>query len=136
MQPIAGPGFGHIWLPRVGQEVIVQFVEGDPDRPVITGCLYNHVNHPPYTLPDNKNWSGVKTRSTKNGDATEFNELRFVDTKGDELYIMHAQNNMPVSYTHLQYVSMNSFSQLAVRTRQRKEMLREWEPRAGNRILL
>ena len=97
MQPIAGPGFGHIWLPRVGQEVIVQFVEGDPDRPVITGCLYNHVNHPPYTLPDNKNWSGVKTRSTKNGDATEFNELRFVDTKGDELYIMHAQNNMQIT---------------------------------------
>ena len=52
MQPIAGLGFGHIWLPRVGQEVIVQFLEGDPDRPVITGCLYNHVNHPPYALPD------------------------------------------------------------------------------------
>jgi type VI secretion system secreted protein VgrG len=97
MQPIAGPGFGHIWLPRVGQEVIVQFVEGDPDRPVITGCLYNHVNHPPYNLPDNKNWSGVKTRSTKNGDATQFNELRFVDTKGDELYVMHAQKNMQIT---------------------------------------
>ena len=97
MQPIAGPGFGHIWLPRVGQEVIVQFVEGDPDRPVITGCLYNHVNHPPYNLPDYKNWSGVKTRSTKDGDATQFNELRFVDTKGDELYAMHAQKNLQIT---------------------------------------
>ncbi len=97
MQSLAGPGFGHIWLPRVGQEVIVQFLEGDPDRPVITGCLYNHVNHPPYALPDHKNWSGVKTRSTKNGTPTEFNELRFVDTKGDELYAMHAQKDMQIT---------------------------------------
>jgi type VI secretion system secreted protein VgrG len=97
MQPIAGFGFGHIWLPRVGQEVIVQFLEGDPDRPVITGCLYNHVNHPPYTLPDNKNWSGVKTHSTKNGKPAEFNELRFVDTEGDELFVIHAQKDMQIS---------------------------------------
>jgi type VI secretion system secreted protein VgrG len=97
MQPIAGPGFGHIWLPRVGQEVVVQFVEGDPDRPLITGCLYNHENHPPYTLPANKNWSGVKTRSTKKGKPTDFNELRFVDTKGSELYVMHAQKDMQVT---------------------------------------
>jgi type VI secretion system secreted protein VgrG len=96
-QPISGLGFGHIWLPRVGQEVIVQFLEGDPDRPVITGCLYNHVNHPPYKLPDNKNWSGVKTRSTKNGKPTEFNELRFVDTEGDELFVIHAQKDMQIS---------------------------------------
>jgi type VI secretion system secreted protein VgrG len=98
MQPIAGPGFGHIWLPRVGQEVVVQFLEGDPDRPVITGCLYNHVNHPPYTpVPKFKDWSGIKTRSTKQGKSTEFNELRFVDTKGDELYVMHAQKDMQIT---------------------------------------
>jgi type VI secretion system secreted protein VgrG len=98
MQPIAGPGFGHIWLPRVGQEVIVQFLEGDPDRPVITGCLYNHVNHPPYIpVPKFKDWSGIKTRSTKKGKPTEFNELRFVDTKGDELYVMHAQKDMQIT---------------------------------------
>ena len=97
MQPIAGPGFGHIWLPRVGQEVVVQFVEGDPDRPLITGCLYNHENHPPYTLPANKNWSGVKTRSTKQGQPTDFNELRLVDTKGSELYVMHAQKDMQIT---------------------------------------
>ncbi len=97
MQPIAGHGFGHIWIPRVGQEVIVQFVEGDPDRPVITGCLYNHENHPPYKLPDNKNWSGVMTRSTKKAQPSEFNELRFVDTRGDELYVMHAQKDMQIS---------------------------------------
>ena len=98
MQPIAGPGFGHIWIPRVGQEVIVQFLEGDPDRPVITGCLYNHINHPPYTpVPKFKDWSGIKTRSTKKGKPTEFNELRFVDTKGDELYVMHAQKDMQIT---------------------------------------
>jgi len=98
MQPIAGPGFGHIWIPRVGEEVVVQFLEGDPDRPVITGCLYNHVNHPPYTpVPNFKDWSGIKTRSTKKGKPTEFNELRFVDTKGDELYVMHAQKDMQIT---------------------------------------
>jgi type VI secretion system secreted protein VgrG len=98
MQPIAGPGFGHIWIPRVGQEVVVQFLEGDPDRPVITGCLYNHVNHPPYTpVPKFKDWSGIKTRSTKKGKPTEFNELRFVDTKGSELYVMHAQKDMQIT---------------------------------------
>jgi hypothetical protein len=98
MQPIAGPGFGHIWIPRVGQEVVVQFLEGDPDRPVITGCLYNHVNHPPYTpVPKFKDWSGIKTRSTKKGKPTEFNELRFVDTKGDELYVMHAQKDLQIT---------------------------------------
>jgi type VI secretion system secreted protein VgrG len=98
MQPIAGPGFGHIWIPRVGQEVVVQFLEGDPDRPVITGCLYNHVNHPPYTpVPKFKDWSGIKTRSTKKGKPTEFNELRFVDTKGDEIYVMHAQKDMQIT---------------------------------------
>jgi type VI secretion system secreted protein VgrG len=97
MQPIAGAGFGHIWLPRVGQEVIVQFLEGDPDRPVVTGCLYNHANDPPYALPEHKNWSGIKTRSTKQAKPSEFNELRFVDSRGDELYAMHAQKDMQIT---------------------------------------
>lgn len=97
MQPIAGAGWGHVWIPRVGQEVIIQFVDGDPDRPVVTGCLYNHKNHPPYPLPGNKNWSGVKTRSTKQGGDSDFNELRFIDTKGDELFVVHAQKDLQIS---------------------------------------
>lgn len=100
MQPIAGPQFGHIWLPRIGQEVIVDFLEGDPDRPIITGCVYNEKNMPPYPLPDKKNWSGIKTRSTIGGTAKNYNELRFVDTKGEELYVMHAERDMEITVNH------------------------------------
>jgi type VI secretion system secreted protein VgrG len=100
MQPIAGPGFGHIWIPRVGQEVIVDFLEGDPDRPIVTGCVYNQKNMPPYTLPNNKNWSGIKTRSTIGGTASNYNELRFIDTKGQELYVIHAEKDMEITVNH------------------------------------
>jgi len=96
-QPWAGPNWGHIWIPRVGMEVMIQFLEGDPDRPVITGCLYNEENRPPYKLPDRKNWSGIMTRTTKGGKPTEFNELRFDDTQGSELYLMHAQKDMQLT---------------------------------------
>jgi type VI secretion system secreted protein VgrG len=97
MQPLAGPGFGHIWIPRVGQEVIVDFLEGDPDRPIVTGCVYNQKNMPPYTLPDKKNWSGIKTRSTLGGTASNYNELRFIDTSGSELYVLHAEKDMEIT---------------------------------------
>jgi len=61
----AGSGFGGIHLPRIGQEVIVDFLEGDPDRPVVTGRLYNANNMPPYELPTNQTQSGIKSRSSK-----------------------------------------------------------------------
>jgi type VI secretion system secreted protein VgrG len=100
MQPLAGPGFGHIWIPRIGQEVIVDFLEGDPDRPIVTGCVYNQKNMPPYPLPDKKNWSGIKTRSTIGGTANNYNELRFIDTKDQELYVMHAEKDMEITVNH------------------------------------
>jgi type VI secretion system secreted protein VgrG len=100
MQPLAGPGFGHIWIPRIGQEVIVDFLEGDPDRPIVTGCVYNQKNMPPYTLPDKKNWSGIKTRSTIGGTASNYNELRFIDTKDQELYVMRAEKDMEIMVNH------------------------------------
>jgi type VI secretion system secreted protein VgrG len=100
MQPVAGPGFGHIWIPRIGQEVIVDFLEGDPDRPMITGCVYNMKNMPPYKLPDNKAWSGIKTRSTMGGSEANYNELRFVDTKDSELYVMHGEKDMEITVNH------------------------------------
>jgi type VI secretion system secreted protein VgrG len=100
MQPWAGPNWGQIWIPRVGMEVMVQFLEGDPDRPVITGCLYNEENRPPYKLPDRKNWSGIMTRSTKGGKTADFNELRFDDTMGQELYLLHAQKDMQITVSN------------------------------------
>jgi type VI secretion system secreted protein VgrG len=89
----AGRNWGAISIPRVGQEVVVSFLEGDPDRPLIIGSVYNGQNMPPYTLPDNKTQSGIKSRSLLGGTA-DFNELRFEDKKGSEDFFMHAQKDM------------------------------------------
>jgi type VI secretion system secreted protein VgrG len=99
MQPWAGAGFGHLFLPRVGMEVVVDFLEGDPDRPVIVGCLYNTDNRQPYWTPEEKkNWSGIKTLSTKGGKPQKnYNELRLVDTMGEELFLMHAEKDMQIT---------------------------------------
>ncbi len=84
----AGSGFGGIHIPRIGQEVVVDFLEGDPDRPIVTGCLYNADNRPPYTLPKNQTQSGVKSRSSQGGTPDNFNEIRFEDKKGaEELHV-------------------------------------------------
>lgn len=92
-QSIAGATWGSQFLPRVGMEVVVAFLEGDPDRPLVVGSVYNGQNMPPYTLPDNKTQSGIKTRSSTQGSATTFNELRFEDKKGSELVYIHAQKD-------------------------------------------
>ncbi|MEN6320472.1 MAG: type VI secretion system tip protein TssI/VgrG [Syntrophaceae bacterium] len=85
-QTIAGASFGHVFIPRIGQEVIISFIEGDPDRPVVTGCLYNEINMPPYSLPGEKTKSTVKTNSSLGGGG--FNEFRFEDKKGsEEIYL-------------------------------------------------
>ena len=82
----AGKQWGAMYIPRVGHEVIVEFLEGDPDRPIITGRVYNGANRPPYNLPDEKTKSTIKSNSSIGGGG--FNELRFEDKKGEEeLYI-------------------------------------------------
>jgi len=91
--PWAGKNWGAISIPRVGQEVVVSFLEGDPDRPLIIGSVYNGDNQVPYSLPDNKTQSGIKSRSLLGGTA-DFNELRFEDKKGSEDFFMHAQKDM------------------------------------------
>jgi type VI secretion system secreted protein VgrG len=96
-QPWAGQNYGGMWLPRIGQEVIVDFVEGDPDRPIITGRVYNANQMPAWKLPDKQNWSGFKTRSTKGGGQDNANELRFDDTKGEENIVLHAEKDLEVS---------------------------------------
>jgi type VI secretion system secreted protein VgrG len=92
-QGSAGNGWGMVWLPRIGQEVVVDFLEGNPDRPLVTGRVYNVENMPPYTLPDHKTVSTVKSRSTKEGGVEEFNEIRFEDEKGKEYLLIQAQKN-------------------------------------------
>jgi len=94
-QPWAGSGFGAMFLPRVGHEVVVSFIEGDPDRPLVTGSVYNGVNLPPYGLPDNKTRSTVLSRSSPGGAAG--NELRFEDKKDSEEVFLHAQKDLLVA---------------------------------------
>ena len=89
----AGKQWGAIQIPRLGQEVIVEFLEGDPDEPIITGRVYNADQVPPYALPANKTQSGVKSRSSKGGGTANFNEIRFEDKKGSEQVYIHAEKN-------------------------------------------
>jgi type VI secretion system secreted protein VgrG len=90
-QAWAGQGWGAMWIPRMGQEVVVSFVEGDPDRPLITGRLYNADQTVPYALPDNQTRSTFISRSSKGGDAKTYNEIRFEDKKGSEHLLIHAE---------------------------------------------
>ena len=87
----AGAGYGQQFLPRVGQEVIVAFLEHDIDRPYVIGCVHNVVNTSPVQYPANQSQSGFRTRSSP--DDSGFNELRFEDKKGQEQIVLHAQRN-------------------------------------------
>ncbi len=92
----AGKQWGSIHIPRIGQEVVVEFLEGDPDRPIITGRVYNADQAPPYDLPSNKTQSGLKSHSSKGGSASNFNELRFEDKKGDELVYLQGEKDLAI----------------------------------------
>jgi type VI secretion system secreted protein VgrG len=89
----AGKQWGAIHIPRIGQEVIVAFEEGDPDQPIIVGSVYNAEQMPPYALPTNKTQSGIKSRSSLKGTSDNFNELRFEDKKGNEEVYFHAEKD-------------------------------------------
>jgi type VI secretion system secreted protein VgrG len=92
-QIFAGSSWGTIFTPRIGMEVIVAFLNGDPDQPLIVGCVYNQDNMPPYALPDQKTQSGIKTRSTTKGSASTYNEMRIEDKKDSELFYFRAQKD-------------------------------------------
>ena len=92
----AGKNWGVIHIPRIGQEVVVAFEEGNPDRPIIVGSVYNPDMMPPWTLPDNKTQSGILTRSSEQGGTDDFNALRFEDKKGSEEIWLHAQKNYTI----------------------------------------
>jgi type VI secretion system secreted protein VgrG len=91
----AGTGWGFVQIPRVGQEVLVEFLEGDPDRPIVTGRVYNSAHKPPYDLPANKTQAGWKSR-TLGGGSDNFNELRFEDKKGEEHVFAQAEKDLNV----------------------------------------
>ena len=94
-QIAAGAGFGGIHIPRVGEEVLVSFVDGDPDRPIVVGRVYHGTNRPPFGLPGQKTQSGLKSNSTPGGGGS--NELRFEDSAGGEQVYLHAQKDWVIA---------------------------------------
>lgn len=89
----AGNQWGTIHIPRIGQEVIVDFQEGDPDQPVITGSVYNANMMPPYKLPDHKTMSVIKSQSSLGGTPDQANELTFEDQQGSEDVYFYGQKD-------------------------------------------
>jgi type VI secretion system secreted protein VgrG len=100
MSSWAGDRFGHISLPRVGQEVVVMFMDGNCDRPMVVGSVYNARNMPPWNLPENKTQSGILTRSTRKGGYANANALRFEDMKGKEQLWLHAEKDQLTEVEH------------------------------------
>lgn len=99
-QSWTGAGWGALFIPRVGQEVVVEFLDGNPDCPLITGSVYNNRNKPPYELPAKASQSGWRTRSLNQSDVEKYNELRFDDAKGREEVHLRAQRDLNVKVNH------------------------------------
>ncbi len=112
MSPWAGPGYGASFIPRVGMEVVVGFLGGDPDRPVVTGCLYMGTNMPPGALPESKTCTTLRTQSSPGGEG--FNELRFEDAAGSEEVFLHAQRNQRTVVRAAQTISVGASRSLSV----------------------
>ena len=96
----AGKHWGMVSIPRIGQEVIVSFLEGDPDQPIVVGSVYNAEQMPPYDLPANKTQSGIKSRSSLGGSPANFNEIRLEDRSGNEHLYIHAEKNQDIVVEH------------------------------------
>lgn len=109
----AGKNWGTLFIPRIGTEVIISFLDGDPDKPVIIGTVYNATQTVPYSLPENKNKSTIKTMSTKQGSAG--NEIRFDDTKDSEELYIHAQKDMVTEVENDQTVTVTKNRSVTVK---------------------
>ena len=117
----AGKKWGSMYIPRIGHEVIVEFLEGDPDQPVITGRVYNGDAMPPYKLPANATMSTIKSNTSKGGGG--FNEIRFEDKKGEEQIFIHAQKQMDIRVKASRYESIGGERHLNVEG-DKKEMIK------------
>jgi type VI secretion system secreted protein VgrG len=106
--PWAGKNWGAVAIPRMGQEVVVDFLEGDPDRPLIVGRVYNAEQMPPYDLPGNKTQTGIKSRSSLGGTPANFNEIRFEDKKGQEQVYIHAERNKDTLVEHDETITVQN----------------------------
>lgn len=95
-QAWAGSSFGAQFIPRIGHEVIVDFLEGDPDRPIVTGCVYNGMNSLPFDLPNNQTQSGIRSQSSPGAALSNANEIRFEDKTGEEELYVQAEKDLKV----------------------------------------
>ena len=116
-QLFAGAGWGAMFIPRIGHEVVVDFLEGDPDRPIITGRVYHGANNPPYPLPDEKTKSTIKTNSSPGGGG--FNELRFEDKKGKEEIYLQGERDWNILIKNNKGQTIGVDDQLSVGNNQR-----------------
>jgi type VI secretion system secreted protein VgrG len=113
-QAWAGSGWGAQFVPRIGHEVIVDFLEGDPDQPIVTGCVYNGTHMPAFALPNNQTQSGIKTRSTPGGTLVNGNEIRFEDMKGNEDLYVQAEKTQTTLIKDSQSIMIGTFRNLVV----------------------
>jgi len=116
----AGKSWGSIFIPRIGMEVIVNFLEGDPDQPIITGTVYNASQTVPYSLPDEKTKSTIKSDSSLGGGG--FNEIRFEDKKGQEQVFIHAERNKDIRVEKDTFEWVGDERHLVVNTNQMEEV--------------
>lgn len=107
-QPWGGAGYGGSNLPRIGQEVLVDFLGGDPDRPLIVGRVYTNLQKTPYKLPDNKTQSGWKSQSSPGGGPSNYNEIMFEDKTGQELVRMQAEKDLSKLVKHDEQVTIGN----------------------------
>ncbi len=108
VQGWAGNQWGAQILPRIGMEVLIVFLEGDPDRPIVAGCLYNASNMPTFPLPGQKTKSGWRTRSSLNGSSSNFSEFSIDDKKGNELVFLHAEKDHTIEVEHDQKLTVDN----------------------------
>jgi type VI secretion system secreted protein VgrG len=138
----AGNNFGSIHIPRIGQEVLVSFLEGDPDRPIITGRVYNGNLKPPYPLPSQAMVSGTKTESTPGGGG--YNELSMDDSKGKERVVMHAQRDYEATVENDQSLDVKGKStetvvgrkQVTLKSDYQRDVTLDIQDRAGKKLTL
>lgn len=123
-QAWAGMGFGTMFIPRIGMEVIVHFIEGDPDWPIVMGCVYNDVNYPPLQLDDDKandqTKSIIRTRTApqEKGKPVGYNSIEFEDMADQEMFAMHAQRDMMEEVLHDHEVTVKNDETIAVERHQ------------------
>jgi type VI secretion system secreted protein VgrG len=128
-QSWSGPGWGFQFIPRIGQEVVVEFLGGDPDRPLVTGTVYNGDNAYPYAMPDNKTQSGIKTDSVS-GDGS--NEIRFEDMSGSEEVYIHCQKDFTIATDNDKNQTTGHDETLTIGNDRTKEVVHDQKETVGN----